>query len=61
MPVITRSAHLFDLWIYKLETAYEFPLRLLGSEMWIRDSKRDYLNAELILRREHRLELEKEG
>lgn len=23
--------------------------------------KRDYLNAELILRREHRLELEKEG
>ncbi|HEP1428394.1 TPA: YqgQ family protein [Streptococcus pyogenes] len=44
---------LYDIEMMKIELQ-----RLYDSGLM---DKRDYLNAELILRREHRLELEKEG
>ncbi|HEQ3125789.1 TPA: YqgQ family protein [Streptococcus pyogenes] len=43
----------YDIEMMKIELQRLYDSGLLG--------KRDYLNAELILRREHRLELEKEG
>ncbi|HEQ4284535.1 TPA: YqgQ family protein [Streptococcus pyogenes] len=44
---------LYDIEMMKIELQRLYDSGLLN--------KRDYLNAELILRREHRLELEKEG
>lgn len=44
---------LYDIEMMKIELQRLYDSGLLD--------KRDYLNAELILRREHRLELEKEG
>ncbi|HER7029592.1 TPA: YqgQ family protein [Streptococcus pyogenes] len=44
---------LYDIEMMKFELQRLYDSGLLD--------KRDYLNAELILRREHRLELEKEG
>ncbi|SUO74613.1 hypothetical cytosolic protein [Streptococcus pyogenes] len=44
---------LYDIEMMKIELQHLYDSGLLD--------KRDYLNAELILRREHRLELEKEG
>ncbi|SQG40677.1 hypothetical cytosolic protein [Streptococcus pyogenes] len=44
---------LYDIEMMKIELQRLYDIGLLD--------KRDYLNAELILRREHRLELEKEG
>ncbi|HEQ5207610.1 TPA: YqgQ family protein [Streptococcus pyogenes] len=44
---------LYDIEMMKIELQRLYDSSLLD--------KRDYLNAELILRREHRLELEKEG
>ncbi|HER5604531.1 TPA: YqgQ family protein [Streptococcus pyogenes] len=44
--------------LYDIETMKIELQRLYDSGLL---DKRDYLNAELILRREHRLELEKEG
>ncbi|HHJ7027991.1 TPA: YqgQ family protein [Streptococcus pyogenes] len=44
---------LYDIEMMKIELQRLYDSCLLD--------KRDYLNAELILRREHRLELEKEG
>ncbi|HGA4678596.1 TPA: YqgQ family protein [Streptococcus pyogenes] len=44
---------LYDIEMMKIELQCLYDSGLLD--------KRDYLNAELILRREHRLELEKEG
>ncbi|HER1860792.1 TPA: YqgQ family protein [Streptococcus pyogenes] len=44
---------LYDIEMMKIELQRLYNSGLLD--------KRDYLNAELILRREHRLELEKEG
>lgn len=44
---------LYDIEMMKIELQRLYDSVLLD--------KRDYLNAELILRREHRLELEKEG
>ncbi|WP_326676050.1 YqgQ family protein [Streptococcus pyogenes] len=47
------SKRLYDIEMMKIELQRLYDSGLLD--------KRDYLNAELILRREHRLELEKEG
>lgn len=44
---------LYDIEMMKIELQRLYDSGLLD--------KRDYINAELILRREHRLELEKEG
>ncbi|HGH8708319.1 TPA: YqgQ family protein [Streptococcus pyogenes] len=44
---------LYDIEMMKIELQRLYDSGLLD--------KKDYLNAELILRREHRLELEKEG
>ncbi|HGK8218505.1 TPA: YqgQ family protein [Streptococcus pyogenes] len=44
---------LYDIEMMKIELQRLYDIGLLD--------KRDYLNAELILQREHRLELEKEG
>ncbi|HEP2010558.1 TPA: YqgQ family protein [Streptococcus pyogenes] len=44
---------LYDIEMMKIELQRLYDSGLLD--------KRDYLNAEIILRREHRLELEKEG
>lgn len=44
---------IYDIEMMKIELQRLYDSGLLD--------KRDYLNAELILRREHRLELEKEG
>ncbi|MCK1225956.1 YqgQ family protein [Streptococcus uberis] len=44
---------LYDIEVMKIELQRLFENGLID--------KNDYLNAELILRREHRLELEKEG
>ncbi|VHB91325.1 putative cytoplasmic protein [Streptococcus pyogenes] len=50
---IYLGKRLYDIEMMKIELQRLYDIGLLD--------KRDYLNAELILRREHRLELEKEG
>ncbi|MEN4334686.1 YqgQ family protein [Streptococcus pyogenes] len=54
----------FDIFVYLGKRLYDIEMMKIELQR-LYDSglldKRDYLNAELILRREHRLELEKEG
>lgn len=50
---VCLGKRLYDIEMMKIELQRLYDSGLLD--------KRDYLNAELILRREHRLELEKEG
>ncbi|HEQ0262034.1 TPA: YqgQ family protein [Streptococcus pyogenes] len=54
----------FGIFVYLGKRLYDIEMMMIELQR-LYDSglldKRDYLNAELILRREHRLELEKEG